>query len=493
MGKPNHITVEVAEIRGPNHFWVVPHDEGKEYTKQMINLRKEMRIHYESQFSADHDDTIEYRKNDIVAVKLKRSSKLWERAKIENISEAGFGEPRFVEVFLLDRGKRLKIIDISSNLRPILNSSWLHIEAQAKELVLAGLTPISKDFNYLELKMKSIVSTKWSELAYLLVKDFLEISEDIYVEVKAREDIDEKKMLKRIYGHMILNLDIDKPEKLQQLIDKYANKKVHLKKYFQLTDIELVSVRQLLLKGRFCIERNDEQMLHRLTVNNQAENGNIIRKMVSKEKTKSLTIEGIKNVNESQIIRFNTELNPTESSTYSSTERLLRWPQLEKFNENGIPSKLTYEKRAETSAAYTSSTERLMKWPLGEQSLQEKQNNLLCTSQNDDTNGSGSYQTAEESISIHEQSSIVAGNLTFECKYDMRQTPRERFKFILLGTDNMKNQVNTNFETLFQMTINLCRNHQKEKAIVRRWMLILGIHHNIRSHMKFRKQVRFIK
>ena len=425
MEKRNHISVEVAEIRGPNHFWVVPHDEGKEYTKQMINLRKEMRLHYESQYSADYDDTIKYRKSDIVAVKLKRSSKLWERATIEHISEAGFGEPRFVEVFLLDKGKRLKITDISSNLRPILNSSWLHIEAQAKELVLTGLTPISKDFNYLELKMKSIVSTKWSELAYLLVRDFLEISEDIYVEVKGKENIDEKKMLKRIYGHMKLNLDIDKPEKLQQLIDKYANKKVHLKKYFQQTDIELVSVRQLLLRGRFCIELNDEQMLHRLTVENQTENGYVNRKMVSKEKNNSLTIEEIRNVTESQMIRIHTEPEPTGSCTYSSTERLLRWPQLEKCNENGVPSNITYEKRAETSAAYTSSNERLMKWPLGEQKPQEKQNNFLSTSQNDDTNGSGSYQTAEESTPKLEQSLIVAGNLSFQCKYNMGQIPRD--------------------------------------------------------------------
>ena len=419
METHNHISVEVAEIRGPNHFWVVPHDEGKEYTKQMINLRKEMRLHYESQYPADYDDTIEYRKGDIVAVKLKRSSKLWERAKIENISEVGFGEPRFVEVFLLDRGKRSKITDISSNLRPILNSSWLHIEAQAKELVLAGLTPISKDFNYLELKMKSIVSTKWSELAYLLVKDFLEISEDIYVEVKAKENIDEKKMMKRIYGHMKLNLDIDKPEKLQQLIDKYANKKVHLKKFFQQTNIELVSVRQLLLKGRFCIEQNGEHMLLRLTVDNQTENGNINRKTTSKEKTNSSTIEGIINVKENQMIRSDTDLKPNRSSTYSSTERLLKWPQLEKCNENSVPS-ITYDKRAETSAAYTSSTERLMKWPLGEQNPQKKQNNL-STSQTDDTNESGSYQTAEESIPKHEQSLIVAGNLNFECKYNIEQ------------------------------------------------------------------------
>ena len=103
----------------------------------------------------------------------------------------------------------------------------------------------------------------------------------------------------------------------------------------------------------------------------------------------------------------------------------MRWPQLEKCNENGVPSNITYEKRAETSAAYTSSNERLMKWPLGEQKPQEKQNNILSTSQNDDTNESGSYQTAEESAPKLEQSLIVAGNLSFQCKYNMGQIPRD--------------------------------------------------------------------
>ena len=421
MESNNHITVEVTEIRSPNSFWVLPLHEKRSYTEQMLNLRRDMRRHYEKRHSTDHfHENVEYRLGDIVAVKYVKSSKVWERAKIESISEAGFTEPRFVEVFLIDRGKRTQISDIASNVRPILNSNWLHIEAKAKELILAGLTPISKDFNYLELKMKNIVSTKWSELAYLMVKDFLKLSEGTYVQVKGKENIDEKKILKRIYGHLKLNMNIGEPGKIQQLINKYSEKKVYLKKYFNQANIELISVSQLLIKGRFCIETNEEYSIC-------SENGEMLGDEstaadihVNKENS-NRSSEVFKHVHKEEKTTSEREQQPIQSRAYgSSAERLLRWPILETTDDYNISSNKTDMKFA-TSAAHTSSAERLMRWPLDE-STPEKINidpssNIHCK-----TNESSAYHTAEDSSLKHDQSLIVAGNFIKQCKYDLLQT-----------------------------------------------------------------------
>ena len=81
-----------------------------------------MKQHYENPYSRNHfDDNVVYRKGDIVAVKYVRTSKLWERAKIESISEPGFGEPRHVEVLLIDKGKKATILKVISLTKEIWN------------------------------------------------------------------------------------------------------------------------------------------------------------------------------------------------------------------------------------------------------------------------------------------------------------------------------------------------------------------------------------
>ena len=417
MRTNDHIAVEVTEIRGPNHFWVVPLHEERCYAKQMIKLRKEMKQHFENPYSRNHlDENVVYRKGDIVAVKYINTSKLWERAKIENISEPGFGDSRYVEVFLIDRGKKAKILDIASNVRPILNSTWLHIEAQAKELFLAGLMPISKDFNYLELKMKSIISTKWSELANLLIKDLIALTDEIYIQITTKEDIDEKKILKRLCGYMKLNMNIGDPVKLQQLIDKYASKKVYLKKYFNQANIELVSVHQLLIKGRFCIQQNEENIAFGQTGDNINKLESMEVRGSDKRVVNSRLSEILQLVDEKENTKSALIQQPHVSAAHgSSTERLMRWPQLENSNEYGSSNNLE-PKTEEVSTPYSSSVDRLLLWPLGEGNPEPKTIQSLSASPNSDTNQSSSYHTAEGSGLKHDQSLIIAGNLIHQCK-----------------------------------------------------------------------------
>ena len=385
MDCQNHVPVEVTQICGPNHFWVVPLKEEKNDVEKRIWLRREMRHHFQRENTMEDLEDLErmvYRKGDFVAVLWEE---MWERARFESVSEQGFGgEHQYVDVFLIDKGKKVKVSDIPSNVRPILNNNLLHIEAQAKEFFLIGLTPISKDFDYLESKMKNIVTAKWSELSQVLVQDLLRLCEGINIQVSHKEDMNDSRIFKRLYGKMFLNMNIGQPSRITRLIEKYADKKIYYKKYFIQNDPEMISVTQMLIKGRFCIDQRNENLKK-----SESDKENQVQ-----EKKKP----NVKNEN-----------------VFSSNYRLAYGPS-EEIRER----KLTEQNKSLVSTPYTSSVQRLMQWPLQEDVREEKKPlPPVLDSQNDDTNESSLFITAEGSSLNPDQSIIVAGNEPSLGKHDI--------------------------------------------------------------------------
>ena len=387
MDGQHNVPVEVTQICGPNHFWVVPLKEEKRDVEKRIWLRKEMRHHFQRENTPkdlEELETVVYHKNDYVAVFFEE---MWERARFECVSEQGFGEHQYADVFLLDKGKKVKVWDIPSNLRPILNASLLQIEAHAKEFFLIGLTPISKDFDYLESKMKNVVTAKWSELSQILIWDLLRLCEGINIQVSYEGEMSDKHIFKQFYGQMFLNMNIDQPAKITRLIEKYAEKKINYKNYFFHNDPEKINVAQMLIRGRFCIDRRNEN----------------VRKSESDKE------------NEVQ----EKKLNLKKGNAFCSNVKKDHGPSKE-ISER----KWTEKNKYLTSTPNISSVQRLLQWPLQEDSHEEKKPlPPVLNSQNDDTDQSSLFITANDSSLNVDDSIIVAGNQPSLGKYGNTKIP----------------------------------------------------------------------
>ena len=367
MDCQNPVTVEVTQICGPNHFWILPHNVDVE---KRIWLRRAMTNHFKRENRMEDFERLVYRKGDIVAVLWEE---MWERGKVESISEQGFGEHQYADVFLIDKGIKVSVGDIPSNIRPILNTSLLRIEAQAKEFFLIGLTPVSKDFDYLESKMKNITALKWSELSQLLITDLLRLCEGIYIHVSHKEDNDNH-MFKRLYGNMFLNMNIGQPSKITRLIEKYAAKKIYYKKFFVQNDPEMISVSQILIKGRFCIEH-----LNKNTKKSESDKENQIQEK---------RVQYVKKEN-----------------ALSSSDRLAYRP-----SEEVCEKKCTEKNKSMKSRPHIASVQRLLQWPLQEDIYEEQPIPPVIHSMHDDTNESSLFITAEGSSLKADDSIVVAGN-----------------------------------------------------------------------------------
>ena len=410
MAFPNLSQVEVVGICQPDHFRVILFRPDKEYMRKFCRLRREMQIYFKDKSSLenreDYENT-EYRKGDIVAVKIEKVE-MWERGKIENVSEEGY--PTQIDVFLIDQGNYVKVLN-TSNIRHILNPNWLHVEARVKEFILIGLSAISKDMDYLTSRMKTVFSSKWSELSHNFMQDMLKLSQSVFIDAEPSAEMDDKNLLRKSYGYMFLNFNIQEYMKLDDVLKRYSEKKILLSKYFKRTNPERVSVHELLIRGRFC-KRQD-----------------------SYQKTEE--------VNEKKLV---------SSTPIAFNERLIRWPlgetkseEAEDFtssNENWGPGD-----RLSTSPG-TSIAERLMRWPLEEEifskdlnsegvedftsSLNEnpfsqemqrpkKKESLVTKHPRTDkvfvqkslSNFSSLYYTAEDNGSNSDKSSILAGNIHF--------------------------------------------------------------------------------
>ena len=430
MENKNFLQVEVTDICGPNHFWVVPLKEEKSYMKEVICLHAEMQKKFRDDNLTDNFEDledIEYRKDDIVAVRIVERSMVWERARIESLSERGFGEPQYVDVFLIDKGKSIRVKDITSNVRPILNSSWLHIEARAKEFVLLGLTPISKEFDYLDAKMKNVLTSKWCELSQLLIQDMIKLCEEVYISVNTKGDSNGSNIMKKFCGQMFLNMNLDKPTQILKMIERYSEKNVFLKKYFNLLNPEMISVNKLLLKGGFCIDQGPqnitkgepEKVKHILGDKNRR------NRQIEVDLHQKIEILDRKRIENSYMTK-KTEPPKVQTSTTctSSVERLMRWP-LDEVNhveqitsnstschlENNYMADKTEHQKVQTSTTCTSSVERLMRWPLDEVSHEEKitSNSTSCHLKNT-SNQSSSFHTAEQGSLNLDNSLVIAGN-----------------------------------------------------------------------------------
>ena len=352
----------------------------------------------------DYEDT-EYRKGDIVAVKIEKAE-MWERGKIENVSEEGY--PLQIDVLLIDQGNYVKVLN-ASNIRPILNPNWLHVEARVKEFILIGLSAISKDMDYLGSRMKTVFSPKWSELSHSFIQDMLKLSQSVFIDAEPGAELDDKNLLRKVYGYMFLNFNIQHYIKLDNVLKRYSEKKIVLSKYFKQTNPERVSVHELLIRGRFCKRQDSYQKTDPINENKLVSstpiacNERLVRWPLGE--TKSEEAEDFTSSNDN----WGPEQRLSTSPSTSTAERLMRWPL-----EEEIFSK---ELNSEGVEDFTSS---LNENPFSEEMQRKKMKENFNTKnprtdkifvQKSLSNFSSLYYTAEDNGSNSDKSSILAGNI----------------------------------------------------------------------------------
>ena len=107
------------------------------------------------------------------------------------------------------------------------------MEARVKEFILIGLSPVSKDMDYLGSRMKTVFSHKWSELSHSFIQDMLKLSQSVFIEAEPGAELDDKNLLRKVYGYMFLNFNIQDYIKLDNVLKRYSEKKIQLSKYFK--------------------------------------------------------------------------------------------------------------------------------------------------------------------------------------------------------------------------------------------------------------------
>ena len=416
LGEPQKITmafqnlsqVEVVGICQPDHFRVILFRPDKEYMRKFCRLRREMQIYFKDknllENREDYENT-EYRKGDIVAVKIEKVE-MWERGKIENVSEEGY--PLQIDVLLIDQGNYVKVLN-TSNIRPILNPNWLHVEARVKEFILIGLSAVSKDMDYLTSRMKTVFSPKWSELSHSFMQDMLKLSQSIFIAAEPDAEMDDKNILRKFYGYMFLNFNIQEYKKLDNVLKRYSEKKIVLSKYFKQTNPERVSVHELLIRGRFCKRQDNYQKTEQINEKKLvcstpiACNERLIRWPLGE--TKSEEAEDFTSSNEN----WGPEERLGTSPSTPTAERLMRWPLEEEMFSKELNSEGVEDF---TSSLNENSFSQEMHRPKKKESLDIKHPRTdKVVVQKSVSNFSSLYYTAEDNGSNSDKSSILAGNI----------------------------------------------------------------------------------
>ena len=408
MTFPNLSQVEVVGICQPDHFRVILFRPDKQYMRKFCRLRREMQIYFKDKSllenREDYEST-EYRKGDIVAVKIEKVE-MWERGKIENVSEEGY--PLQIDVLLIDQGNYVKVLN-TSNIRPILNPNWLHVEARVKEFILIGLSAVSKDMDYLTSRMKTVFSPKWSELSHSFMQDMLKLSQSIFIAAEPDAEMDDKNILRKFYGYMFLNFNIQKYMKLDNVLKRYAEKKIVLSKYFKQTNPERVSVHELLIRGRFCKRQDNYQKTEQINEKKLvcstpiACNERLIRWPLGE--TKSEEAEDFTSSNEN----WGPEERLGTSPSTPTAERLMRWPLEEEMFSKELNSEGVEDF---TSSLNEISFSQEMHRPKKKESLDIKHPRTdKVVVQKSVSNFSSLYYTAEDNGSNSDKSSILAGNI----------------------------------------------------------------------------------
>lgn len=408
MTFPNLSQVEVVGICQPDHFRVILFRPDKQYMRKFCRLRREMQIYFKDnsllENREDYENT-EYRKGDIVAVKIEKVE-MWERGKIENVSEEGY--PLQIDVLLIDQGNYVKVLN-TSNIRPILNPNWLHVEARVKEFILIGLSAVSKDMDYLTSRMKTVFSPKWSELSHSFMQDMLKLSQSIFIAAEPDAEMDDKNILRKFYGYMFLNFNIQKYMKLDNVLKRYAEKKIVLSKYFKQTNPERVSVHELLIRGRFCKRQDNYQKTEQINEKKLvcstpiACNERLIRWPLGE--TKSEEAEDFTSSNEN----WGPEERLGTSPSTPTAERLMRWPLEEEMFSKELNSEGVEDF---TSSLNENSFSQEMHRPKKKESLDIKHPRTdKVFVQKTLSNFSSLYYTAEDNGSNSDKSSILAGNI----------------------------------------------------------------------------------
>ena len=408
MAFPNLSQVEVVGICQPDHFRVILFRPDKQYMRKFCRLRREMQIYFKDKSllenREDYENT-EYRKGDIVAVKIEKV-KMWERGKIENVSEEGY--PLQIDVLLIDQGNYVKVLN-TSNIRPILNPNWLHVEARVKEFILIGLSAVSKDMDYLTSRMKTVFSPKWSELSHSFMQDMLKLSQSIFIAAEPDAEMDDKNILRKFYGYMFLNFNIQEYKKLDNVLKRYSEKKIVLSKYFKQTNPERVSVHELLIRGRFCKRQDNYQKTEQINEKKLvcstpiACNERLIRWPLGE--TKSEEAEDFTSSNEN----WGPEERLITSPSTSTAERLMRWPLEEEIFSKELNSEGVEDF---TSSSNENPLSQEMHRPKKKESLDIKHPRTdKVVVQKSVSNFSSLYYTAEDNGSNSDKSSILAGNI----------------------------------------------------------------------------------
>ena len=408
MAFQNLSQVEVVGFCQPDHFRVILFRPDKQYMRKFCRLRREMQIYFKDKSLLenieDYENT-EYRKGDIVAVKIEKVE-MWERGKIENVSEEGY--PLQIDVFLIDQGNYVKVLN-TSNIRHILNPNWLHVEARVKEFILIGLSAVSKDMDYLTSRMKTVFSPKWSELSHSFMQDMLKLSQSIFIAAEPDAEMDDKNILRKFYGYMFLNFNIQKYMKLDNVLKRYAEKKIVLSKYFKQTNPERVSVHELLIRGRFCKRQDNYQKTEQINEKKLvcstpiACNERLIRWPLGE--TKSEEAEDFTSSNEN----WGPEERLGTSPSTPTAERLMRWPLEEEMFSKELNSEGVEDF---TSSLNEISFSQEMHRPKKKESLDIKHPRTdKVVVQKSVSNFSSLYYTAEDNGSNSDKSSILAGNI----------------------------------------------------------------------------------
>ena len=219
--------------------------------------------------------------------------------------------------------------------------------------------------------MRNIASRNWSEVSVLLVQDCLKLCEQVHVRIIKQEELNETRPVKRFYGHVFLSMNPE-PSKLTELVEKYSAKKCYLRNYFNETDSEMISLRDILLGGKFCKVTADQNQ-----VTNE-KNQKVIKTTVASRHSRS---------------RRPTHGNESEHYHSTTEEKNNR----EKSANISISQKLTCSPLNEDVSPYFS------------KSNTENESNI--------SSDKSTFYTAKETLDSPDQSVILSGNLPHIGKY----------------------------------------------------------------------------
>jgi len=252
--------VKIASVKGPNHFWVLPKETPPDELKVRIEIESQMTSLFFQDTSWNYNEDVEYELKQhlkigrIVAVKDDKQ-KTWKRAQVKDVNEIGFEKETIVDVFLIDEAKERRIADISNNIKLIKDRNWLLPVARAREVVLNGLAPVAKQFDFDGSERHGVRLPKWSDVSMILVNELLSSTSNVYVNfIKASsKNSSTRRLVKRYYGELIINMDLPL-ENVNYLTTKLSDKIRKIKKYMKecVDSSNFLSINKLFLRCRFC-------------------------------------------------------------------------------------------------------------------------------------------------------------------------------------------------------------------------------------------------